>query len=238
MGHALFIAIQDIIARFHRMQGHSTLWLPGTDHAGIATQLQVEKLLTSQGSSRIEVGRSKFVEHVWSWKNEKGGYITEQMRRLGASADWSMEKFTLDNDMNQAVTEAFIRLHEKGLIYRGEYMVNWSPQLQTAISDLEVEYTEQNLHMYYFKYKLSPKTLEMIQSHIVGDGGSSVSLEYFIPVATTRPETILGDTAVCVHPDDERYKHLIGYTVLVPMTNREIPSKHLLLIFSAIYDFT
>lgn len=174
------------------------------DHAGIATQLLVEKSLAAEGQSRKSLGRDKFLEKVWQWKAEKGGYITQQMRRLGASADWSREKFTLDTDMNEAVTEAFIKLFDKGLIYRGSYMVNWSPNLQTAVSDLEVEYSEEEGKLYHFKYELAS-----------GKG--------FIPVATTRPETILGDTAVCVHPDDDRYKQYIGQLVKVPILGREIP---------------
>eukprot|EP00981_Chlorochromonas_danica_P009513 scaffold2709_cov163-Ochromonas_danica.AAC.15 len=204
MGHAIFLALQDIMVRYHRMTGKPTLWLPGTDHAGIATQLLVEKQLSKEGISRRSLGRDAFVSKVWQWKEDKGGYILNQMRRLGASADWSREKFTLDPLMSEAVTEAFIRLYEKGLIYRGEYMVNWSPALQTAVSDLEVEYFEEQGILYTFKYELA-------------DGSG------YIPVATTRPETILGDTAVCVHPADERYKHFIGKLIKVPFMNRSIP---------------
>eukprot|EP00598_Pedospumella_elongata_P003041 CAMPEP_0184984386 /NCGR_PEP_ID=MMETSP1098-20130426/13368_1 /TAXON_ID=89044 /ORGANISM="Spumella elongata, Strain CCAP 955/1" /LENGTH=935 /DNA_ID=CAMNT_0027508357 /DNA_START=347 /DNA_END=3154 /DNA_ORIENTATION=- len=204
MGHAIFIALQDIMSRFHRMRGRPTLWLPGTDHAGIATQLSVERQLAKEGTSRLELGREAFLDKVWQWKDEKGGYITQQMRRLGASADWSREKFTLQPEMSEAVTEAFVRLHEKGLIYRGSYMVNWSPHLQTAVSDLEVEHSEEQSTLYFFKYMLV-------------EGGE------FIPVATTRPETILGDSAVCVHPDDVRYQHHIGKMVRVPLSDRLIP---------------
>ena len=138
MGHAMFVALQDILARYHRMKGEPTLWLPGTDHAGIATQLLVERALNQEGISRYDMGRDKFLEKVWEWKGEKGGYITEQLRRLGASADWSRERFTMDEGLSEAVAEAFVQLHEKGLVYRGEYMVNWSPNLRTAVSDLEV----------------------------------------------------------------------------------------------------
>jgi valyl-tRNA synthetase len=205
MGHALFVAIQDILTRFHRMRGRPTLWLPGTDHAGIATQLLVERSLTGEGITRQQLGREKFLDRVWQWKGEKGGYITQQMRRLGASADWSREKFTLDDDMSGAVTEAFVRLHEQGLVYRGSYLVNWSPHLQTAVSDLEVEYSEETGTLFHFRYPLADNS---------GD---------FIPVATTRPETILGDTAVCVHPEDPRYQKFIGKMVKVPMTDRVIP---------------
>ncbi|CAM9653610.1 unnamed protein product [Chrysoparadoxa australica] len=206
MGHAMFVALQDILARYHRMRGEPTLWLPGTDHAGIATQMVVEKSLAAEGIQRKELGREGFLEKVWEWKGEKGGYIIKQMRRLGASADWSRERFTLDPDMSGAVTEAFVRFHEKGLVYRGDYMVNWSPSLQTAVSDLEVEYSEEEGKLYYFKYGLAGSTTD---EHLA--------------VATTRPETILGDTAVCVHPEDSRYKHLIGQKVVVPIDGREIP---------------
>jgi len=209
MGHAMFVALQDILARFHRMKGGPTLWLPGTDHAGIATQLLVERALAEEGTSRQELGREAFLERVWAWKEEKGGAITGQMRRLGASADWSRERFTLEPEMSAAVTEAFVTLHERGLIYKGDYMVNWSPHLQTAVSDLEVEYSEEEGKLYYFKYMLADPA----------EGGGADHL----PVATTRPETILGDTAVCVHPEDPRYKHLIGKTVVVPTQGREIP---------------
>lgn len=198
MGHAMFVALEDIMSRFARMRGQPTLWLPGTDHAGIATQMLVERALKEEGSSRQALGREKFLERVWQWKAEYGGFITNQIRRLGASCDWSRERFTLEPEMCVAVTEAFVQLHEKGLIYRGEYMVNWSPDLGTAVSDLEVEYTDEEGLLYYFKYPIK---------------GS----DDFIPVATTRPETILGDAAVCVNPADERYKHLVGSEVVVPM---------------------
>ena len=206
LGHAMFVALQDILARFHRARGRPTLWLPGTDHAGIATQLLVERALASEGSpTRTELGRDKFLERVWRWKDENGGAITSQMRRLGASADWSREKFTLDDDMSRAVTEAFVRLHEKGLVYRGSRMVNWSPNLGTAVSDLEVEFEEREGLLYYFKY---------------GVAGS----DDFLPVATSRPETILGDTAVCVNPADDRYAHLVGEECVVPMSGgRTVP---------------
>lgn len=152
MGHVLFVALQDILARFHRMRGRPVLWLPGTDHAGIATQLQVEKQLIAEGKTREEVGREEFLEKVWEYKEEQGGHITRQLRSLGASADWSRERFTMDQDLSEAVSEAFVRLHEKGLVYRGEYMVNWAPLLKTAVSDLEVEYTEEEGRLFYFKY--------------------------------------------------------------------------------------
>jgi valyl-tRNA synthetase len=187
------------------MRGKSTLWLPGTDHAGIATQMLVERALVEEGTSRKELGREAFLDRVWKWKEEKGGYIQGQMKRLGASADWSREKFTLEPQMSDSVTEAFVRMHERGLIYKGDYMVNWSPNLQTAVSDLEVDYVEEKGKLYYFKYEIESGRGE------------------HITVATTRPETILGDTAVCVHPEDDRYKHMIGKMVTVPVLGRKIP---------------
>lgn len=208
MGHAMFVSLEDVLTRFHRMRGDRTLWLPGTDHAGIATQMLVERQLAAEGTSRQEVGREEFLRRVWEWKDEKGGAIVDQMRRLGASADWSREQFTLNEHMSAAVVEAFCRLHEKGAIFRGQRMVNWSPVLQTAVSDLEVEYSDVQGQLYYFKYV------------VAGEDGEA---EEFIPVATTRPETILGDSAVCVHPEDDRYKHLIGRDVLVPIQGRRIP---------------
>ncbi|HSB88918.1 MAG TPA: valine--tRNA ligase [Anaerolineales bacterium] len=205
LGHAMFVAMEDLMTRYHRMRGVPTLWLPGSDHAGIATQLQVEKeLLRTEEVTREEIGREAFVARTWEWKRKYGGIITQQLRRLGASCDWSRERFTLDDGLSRAVREAFVRLYEKGLIYRGTYLINWSPGLRTAVSDLEVEYSEEQGTLYTFKYPLA---------------GS----DEFIPVATTRPETILGDTAVAVHPEDERYRHLIGKTCLVPILNRPIP---------------
>jgi len=205
LGHPLFVSLQDLMIRYHRMKGEPTLWIPGTDHAGIATQLMVERDLAKQGMKREELGREQFVDHVWEWKRKYGGIITQQIRRLGASCDWSRERFTLDEGLSQAVREAFVRLYEKGLIYQGPRMIIWSPGLMTAISDLEVEYEQEPGKLYYFKYMLA-------------DGSGN-----FIPVATTRPETILGDTAVAVHPEDERYNAMIGKKVLVPMIGREIP---------------
>lgn len=210
MGHAMFASLQDALTRFHRMYGNTTLWLPGTDHAGIATQMLVEKQLMAEGTSRQEVGRQVFLDRVWAWKEEKGGAIIEQLRRMGASTDWSREQFTLNEHMSAAVVEAFVRLHEMGLISRGKRMVNWSPVLQTAVSDLEVEYTEKNGSLYHFKY-------------LVAGADGEPEGDLHIPVATTRPETILGDSAVCVHPEDPRYQHLIGREVLVPVQGRRIP---------------
>jgi valyl-tRNA synthetase len=205
IGHAMFVSVEDLMTRYHRMKGYSTLWVPGTDHAGIATQLMVEReLLKTEEVTREEIGREEFLKRTWEWKHKYGGMITNQIRRLGASCDWDRERFTLDEGLSRAVREAFVRLYEKGLIYRGPRLVNWSPNLKTAVSDLEVEYSEENANLYYFKYMLA---------------GS----DEFIPVATIRPETILGDTAVAVHPEDERFKKFIGKKVIVPILNREIP---------------
>ncbi len=204
MGHVMFVGLEDLMIRRARMQGMAALWVPGTDHAGIATQLQVEKmLLRTIEETREEIGRERFLEHAWEWKEKHGSYITGQLRRLGASCDWDRERFTLDEGLSRAVREAFVRMYRMGLIYRAEYLVNWSPGLQTAVSDLEVEYSEEPGFLYYFNYPVQ--------------GGGQ------LPVATTRPETILGDTAVAVHPDDPRYKDYIGKMAIVPMLDREIP---------------
>jgi valyl-tRNA synthetase len=208
LGHAITAATEDLMIRYHRMRGDKTLWLPGSDHASIATQLQIEKMLRQEGSSREALGREEFLRRAWEWKAQYGGIITQQHRRLGASCDWERERFTMDEGLNRAVREAFVRLYDKGLIYKGMYLVNWSPGLKTAVDDLEIEYAEEQTLLYYFKYPLAGKPGE------------------YIPVATVRPETILGDTAVAVHPDDERYRHLIGQTCLVPILNRTIPVIH------------
>ncbi|MCW8194276.1 valine--tRNA ligase [Proteobacteria bacterium 005FR1] len=204
MGHGFQDSIMDALIRYHRMKGNNTLWQVGTDHAGIATQMVVERQLDAEGKSRHDLGREKFIERVWEWKQESGGRITSQLRRLGASVDWSRERFTMDDGFYKAVQEVFIRLYDEGLIYRGKRLVNWDPKLHTAISDLEVVQEEEDGHMWHFRYPLS-------------DGNGQ------LVVATTRPETMLGDTAVAVHPEDERYKHLIGKTVTLPLTHREIP---------------
>ena len=203
-GHAIFVSLEDLMIRYHRMKGYSTLWVPGTDHAGIATQLMVEKMLSKEGTSREAVGREEFLRRTWEWKHKYANHITSQIRRLGASCDWTRERFTMDEGLSKAVREAFVRLYEAGKIYRGPRLINWSPGLKTAVSDLEVIYAEEPGKLYYFKYMLA---------------GS----DEFIPVATTRPETILGDTAVAVHPEDERYQKYIGKMVVVPMLGREIP---------------
>ena len=208
LGHALFVAMEDLMIRYHRMKGIPTLWVPGTDHASIATELQVEKMLNREGTSREAIGRDEFLRRSWIWKEKYGGIITRQIRRLGASCDWGRERFTLDASLSRAVREAFVRLYEKGLIYRGPRLINWSPGLKTAVSDLEVEYSEEPGTLYYFKYILSTTTSNQ---------------EEFIPIATTRPETILGDTAVAVHPDDQRYQKYIGRNVIVPILGRLIP---------------
>src|SRR5512138_1491645 len=210
IGHPMFVSMEDLMIRYHRMKGIPTLWVPGTDHAGIATQLMVERdLLKTEEVTREELGREEFVKRTWEWKKKYGGLITNQIRRLGASCDWTRERFTLDPGLSRAVREAFVRLYEKGLIYRGPRLINWSPGLRTAVSDLEVEYSEEQAALYYFKYMLKPED---------GEAPSE-----FIPVATVRPETILGDTAVAVHPEDERYSKFIGRKAIVPILGREIP---------------
>ena len=205
LGSALFVSLEDLMIRYHRMKGIPTLWVPGSDHASIATHLQIEKALRREGTSREQIGREEFSKRTWAWKEKYGGIITNQIRRLGASCDWNRERFTLDAGLSSAVREAFVRLYEKGLIYRGPRLINWSPGLKTAVSDLEVEYSEEPGKLYFFKYMLAD------------------SVDEYIPVATTRPETILGDTAVAVHPEDERYQKYIGEKVIVPILGRVIP---------------
>ncbi|KAG6395310.1 hypothetical protein SASPL_145953 [Salvia splendens] len=238
MGHAMFVTLEDIMVRYNRMKGRPTLWLPGTDHAGIATQvapvailcaifpvssdvrkvapvfssvklffLVVERMLAEEGIKRADMGREEFTKRVWTWKEKYGGTITNQIKRLGASCDWTRERFTLDAQLSRAVVEAFVRLHEKGLIYQGSYMVNWSPKLQTAVSDLEVEYSEEPGALYHIKYRVA--------------GGTR---DDFLTIATTRPETLFGDTAIAVNPEDERYSKYIGKMAIVPMTyGRHVP---------------
>ncbi|MBX3011702.1 MAG: valine--tRNA ligase [Caldilineaceae bacterium] len=204
LGHAITSSVEDMLIRYYRMRGRPTLWVPGTDHAGIATQNVVERMLDKQGITRHDLGRERFVEEVWGWKAEYHGRITAQQKRMGISCDWHRERFTLDEGLSAAVLDAFITLYKEGLIYRGKRLVNWCPRCQSAISDLEVEYEEEPGTLYTFRYPLK-------------DGAG------YLEVSTTRPETILGDTAVAVHPEDERYQHLVGKTALVPMLNREIP---------------
>jgi len=210
MGHGFNNAIMDALIRFRRMQGRNTLWQPGTDHAGIATQMVVERQLGAQGVSRHDLGRAKFLEKVWEWKHESGGNITRQIRRLGSSVDWSRERFTMDEGLSEAVKEAFVRLHEDGLIYRGKRLVNWDTKLHTAISDLEVENHDEKGHLWHLRYPLA-------------DGARTADGKDYLVVATTRPETVLGDAAVAVHPEDERYKSLIGRHIMLPLVNRLIP---------------
>ncbi|MEL0082397.1 MAG: valine--tRNA ligase [Gammaproteobacteria bacterium] len=204
MGHAFQDTIMDLLIRYQRMRGANTLWQVGTDHAGIATQMVVERQLAGDNISRHDLGREAFIDKVWQWKEQSGGQITRQLRRMGASADWSRERFTMDEGLSAAVREVFISLYDKGLIYRGKRLVNWDPVLHTAISDLEVDSVEEQGSLWHIRYPLA-------------DGSGSLT------VATTRPETLLGDTAVAVHPDDERYQHLIGQSVTLPMTGRQIP---------------
>ena len=204
MGHAFQDTLMDALTRYHRMRGDNTLWQPGTDHAGIATQMVVERQLNSEDLTRHDIGREKFIERIWEWKHESGGTITRQLRRMGSSVDWSRERFTMDKGLSRAVNETFVKLHEEGLIYRGKRLVNWDPVLHTAVSDLEVVSEEESGHLWHMRYPLADGS-----GHLV--------------VATTRPETMLGDTAVAVHPDDERYQSLIGKTIRLPLTEREIP---------------
>jgi valyl-tRNA synthetase len=211
LGHAMFVSMEDLMIRYQRMKGIPTLWIPGSDHAGIATQLQVEKMLRREGSSREALGRGEFLRRTWEWKEKYGGIITGQIRRLGASCDWERERFTMDAGLSRAVREAFVRLYERGLIYRGPRLINWSPGLKTAVSDLEVEYSEEPGTLYYFKYMFVPNP----------DAG--IGIAEYLTVATTRPETILGDTAVAVHPEDPRYQKYVGQQVIVPILGRHIP---------------
>ena len=205
MGHALDETLQDVLIRTKRMQGYSTLWVPGTDHAGIATQIKVEEnLRVNEGLTRYDLGREKFLERVWDWKNQYGNRIISQLKKLGASCDWSRERFTMDEGCSRAVREVFVNLYNKGLIYRGYRIINWCPNCRTALSDAEVEYTEQPGSFWHVRYPVKDS-------------------DEFVTVATTRPETMLGDTAVAVHPEDDRYQHLIGKTLILPLVNREIP---------------
>ncbi|HRJ67046.1 MAG TPA: valine--tRNA ligase, partial [Alphaproteobacteria bacterium] len=205
MGHALTMTLQDILTRFERMQGRDVLWQPGTDHAGIATQMVVERLLNKDGKTRHDLGRDNFLKRVWEWKEESGSTITRQLRRLGATPDWSRERFTMDEGLNKAVNKVFVQLYKEKLIYKDKRLVNWDPKMHTALSDLEVEQVEIKGNMHYFRYPVEGQ------------------VERFITIATTRPETMLGDTAIAVHPDDERYKDLVGKFAALPLTDRLIP---------------
>ena len=211
MGHGFNNAIMDALTRFHRMDGDNTLWQPGTDHAGIATQMVVERRLNAEGIRRHDLGRDAFIDKIWEWKEESGDNITTQIRRLGSSVDWSRERFTMDDGLSNAVKEVFVRLFDEGLIYRGKRLVNWDPKFQTALSDLEVEISDEKGSLWYFRYYFVDKT---IKTH---DGKD------YLVVATTRPETLLGDTAVAVNPSDERYAHLVGKTITLPITGRIVP---------------
>ena len=211
MGHGFNNAIMDALTRYNRMMGKNTLWQPGTDHAGIATQMVVERQLAAQDISRHDLGREKFIEKIWQWKEQSGGNITNQIRRLGSSVDWSRERFTMDDGLSNAVKEVFVRLHKDGLIYRGKRLVNWDPKLQTALSDLEVESVEEQGSLWHFKYFFEDKTLKTKEG------------KDYLVVATTRPETLLGDSAVAVHPEDERYAHLVGKNIVLPLSGRLVP---------------
>jgi valyl-tRNA synthetase len=204
MGHALDNTMQDILIRMKRMQGYCTLWLPGTDHASIATEAKIVEKMASEGITKDDIGRDAFLERAWEWKAQYGGRIVEQLKKLGSSCDWKRERFTMDEGLSEAVKEVFVRLYEKGLIYRGERIINWCPVCGTSISDAEVEYEEHDGSFWHIKYPVA-------------------GTDEYLEIATTRPETMLGDTALAVHPEDERYKHLIGKTVILPLMNREIP---------------
>ncbi|MBQ5745991.1 MAG: valine--tRNA ligase, partial [Selenomonadales bacterium] len=204
MGHALDDTLQDIIVRWRRMQGYNTLWMPGTDHAGIATQIKVEEMLAKDGISRHDLGRDEFLKHVWAWKEEYGGRIVKQIKSLGASCDWERERFTMDEGCSKAVREVFVSLYEQGLIYQGNRITNWCPRCNTALSDIEVEHENQPGHLYHLRYFVEDSEESLI-------------------IATTRPETMLGDSAVAVHPEDERYAHLVGKHLILPIVGRRIP---------------
>ncbi|MDE0063433.1 MAG: valine--tRNA ligase [Gammaproteobacteria bacterium] len=210
MGHAFQHTLMDALIRYHRMNGRRTLWQMGTDHAGISTQMLVERQLNGEGKTRREVGRDAFIERVWEWKERSGGNISRQLRRMGSSVDWSRDRFTLDDGFAGAVMDVFVRLYEEGLIYRGKRLVNWDPQLATAISDLEIENREEDGHLWHFRYPLK-------------DGATTVDGKDYLVVATTRPETMLGDTGVAVHPGDERYRHLVGKVATLPLVGRALP---------------
>nr|MDD6335698.1 class I tRNA ligase family protein [bacterium] len=204
MGHALDETLQDILARYKRMRGYSVLWMPGTDHASIATEVKIVEQMAKEGLNKRTLGREGFLERAWAWREKYGGRIVEQLKKLGSSCDWGRERFTMDEGCSRAVREVFVRLYEKGLIYRGNRIIQWCPDCKTALSDAEVEYKELPGHLWHIYYPLKD-----------GTGG--------ITVATTRPETMLGDTAVAVHPEDERYTALVGKTLVLPLNGREIP---------------
>ncbi len=223
MGHGLNDTIQDVLIRWRRMQGYEALWVPGTDHAGIATQNVVERQLAAEGKTRDELGREAFVERVWSWVDETGSTILQQLRAIGCSCDWSRTRFTLDPKLSEAVREVFVRLHEKGLVYRGYYIINWCPRCLTALSDEEAEPAASNGHLWHLRYPLAPESTAAIPGDTLARLPKLPDGRPYLVVATTRPETMLGDTAVAVHPDDERYAGLVGARVDLPLTGREIP---------------
>ena len=204
MGHALDNTLQDILIRYKRMSGYSTLWLPGTDHASIATEAKIVEAMRKEGISKEDIGREKFLERAWEWKKQYGGRIVSQLKKIGSSCDWDRERFTMDEGCSKAVKEVFVRLHKKGYIYRGERIINWCPHCRTSLSDAEVEYEEQAGHFWHLRYQLSDKS-------------------GYVNLATTRPETLLGDTAIAVNPKDDRYKDLVGKKVILPIVHREIP---------------
>ena len=224
MGHALNNTLQDVLIRFHRMKGYRTLWQPGTDHAGIATQMVVERQMAQEGGpGRRELGREKFLERVWAWKEQSGGAILNQLKRLGASCDWSRTRFTMDEGLSRAVTRVFVDLYNEGLIYRDKRLVNWDPHFQTAISDLEVEAREVKGHFWHFRYPLAEGVR---YRHVETDADGAVIIDEerdYIVVATTRPETMLGDTGIAVHPEDARYAPIVGKHVRLPLLGRLIP---------------
>ena len=204
MGHALDNTIQDVLIRWRRMQGYATLWLPGSDHASIATEAKIVESLSREEKTKYDLGREGFLERAWKWKEEYGGKITNQLMKLGSSCDWTRERFTLDEGCSKAVTKVFVNLYKKGLIYKGERIINWCPNCKTSISDIETIYDDEKGYFWHIKYPVKDSS-------------------DFIEIATTRPETMLGDTAVAVHPQDERYKELIGKTIILPLMNKEIP---------------
>ena len=204
MGHAMDASLQDVLIRFKRMQGYAALWVPGVDHAGIATQIKVEEELRKEGLTRYDLGREKFLERVWDWKHRFGNRIVEQQKKLGASCDWDRARFTMDEGCSKAVREVFVSFYEQGLIYKGSRIINWCPHCVTALSDAEVEYVDKPGNLWHIRYPLADGSGEVI-------------------VATTRPETMLGDSGVCVNPNDERYKAIVGKNVILPLMNKEIP---------------
>nr|MCR4926163.1 class I tRNA ligase family protein [Clostridiales bacterium] len=204
MGHAFDNTLQDILIRWRRMQGYDTLWVPGTDHASIATEAKIVEAMAKEGITKEDIGREEFLKRAWAWKDKFGGRIVEQLKKMGSSCDWDRERFTMDEGCNKAVNEVFVNLYNKGLIYQGERIINWCPHCLTSISDAEVEYEEQNGSFWHLRYPIADS-------------------DEYLELATTRPETMLGDTAVAVHPDDERYKHLVGKEVILPLLNKRIP---------------